>query len=540
MILLLQGRVTAIGPQTNVARLSAVDPVDSNPANDQAEATVEGQPLMADLAVTKTVSNTTPLVGETVTFTVTATNKGPDAASGLKLSDVVRAGLVLVSFTPSQGTYTPATGEWALGALPVDAQATLALVVQVVQAGEILNVATRTAGDQVDPNTSNNSSGVALTAQPVADLQVHKTADLLVPPLGSDVTFTVTVTNAGPSAASGVALTDVLPEGLLLVSFTPSQGTYTPATGVWALGALAAGTQTTLTLRATVQQSGPLTNRAAKTAQTERDPNPANDASGVTVNGQAADVQVVKTVDRPTPQLGERVTFTVTVTNNGPNTATGVQVLDTLSPGLTLDSETPVTVSHGTYTAATGLWEVGTLAHTGSAATATLQITATVTQAGPLTNLAVKIEQDQPDPNPTNDQDRLTLPDQLLADLVVTKSNGGSSVVPGTEVTYTVIVTNHGPSAVTNATVSDPIPRLLVDPSQRLPSFADLTWVCAPSAGSLCPAGGTGAVLAPVTLLVGDGHLHHPGACGASSQGHPGEYGHGDRPGGVPGPVAGQ
>ena len=444
------------------------------------------------------------MVGETVTFTVTATNHGPEAASGLTLSDVVRAGLVLVSATPSQGTYTPATGEWALGALPVQAQATLTLVVQVVQAGLILNVATKTAGDQVDPNISNNSSGVALTSEsqpvPVADLRVHKTADQREPPLGSDVTFTVTVTNAGPSAASGVAVTDVLPEGLALVSATPAQGTYTPTTGVWALGALAAGTQTTLTLRATVQQSGPLTNRAAKTAQTERDPNPANDASGVTVNGREADVQVVTTVDRPTPLLGETVTFTVTVTNNGPDPATGVQVRDELSPRLTFVG---ATTSHGTYTAATGLWEVGALARAGAAATATLQITATVTQAGPLTNLAVKIDQNQPDPNPTNDQDRLTLPGQLLADLVVTKSHGVSSVVPGTEVTYTVVVTNHGPSAVTEATVSDPIPLILVDPSQRLPSFEDLTWVCVPSAGSLCPAGGTGAVLVPVTLPVG-------------------------------------
>ena len=72
-------------------------------------------------------------------------------------------------------------------------------------------------------------------------------------PLGSDVTFTVTVTNAGPSAASGVALTDVLPAGLALVSATPAQGTYTPTTGVWTIGALAVGAQTTLTLRATVQ-----------------------------------------------------------------------------------------------------------------------------------------------------------------------------------------------------------------------------------------------------------------------------------------------
>ena len=79
--LVLQGRVTATGPQTNVARLSAHDQVDSNPANDQAEATVEEQTPFGDPAVTQTVSNAAPLVGETVTFTVTATSHGPEAAT---------------------------------------------------------------------------------------------------------------------------------------------------------------------------------------------------------------------------------------------------------------------------------------------------------------------------------------------------------------------------------------------------------------------------------------------------------------------------
>ena len=89
------------------------------------------------------------------------------------------AGLTLVSATPSQGTYTPTTGVWDIGALAVEAQATLTLVVQVEQAGLIRNVATKTAGDQVDPNTSNNSSGVDLTTRPSPwpILQVHKTAD---------------------------------------------------------------------------------------------------------------------------------------------------------------------------------------------------------------------------------------------------------------------------------------------------------------------------------------------------------------------------
>ena len=190
---------------------------------------------------------------------------------------------------------------------------------------------------------------------------MRKTADTLVLPIGNDVTFTVTVTNEGPSPATGVELTDLLPAGLAFVSATPVQG-YTPTTGVWAIGALAVGAQTTLTLRATVQEAGAFTNRAAKTAQGELDPNPGNDVSGVTVNGQAADVQVVKTVDRTMPLVGETVTFTVTVTNNGPNAASGVEVLDMLSARLTFVSATP---SQGTYTAATGLWSVGTLASRG-------------------------------------------------------------------------------------------------------------------------------------------------------------------------------
>ena len=141
----------------------------------------------------------------------------------------------------------------------------------------------------------------------------------------------------------------------------------------------------------------------------------------------------------------------------------------------------------------------------GAAATATLQVTATVTQAGPLTNLAVKIAQDQPDLNRTNDQDSIAPSGLPVADLVVTKSHGGDSIVPGTEVTYTVVVTNRGPSAVTGATVSDPIPLILVDapPARRLRAFEGLTWTCMASAGSVCPTGGTGDVLATVDLPVG-------------------------------------
>ena len=59
--------------------------------------------------------------------------------------------------------------------------------------------------------------------------------------VGSNVDFTVTATNAGPSNASGVQVTDLLPPGLTFVSATPSIGTYNSVTGVWNIGGLAGG-----------------------------------------------------------------------------------------------------------------------------------------------------------------------------------------------------------------------------------------------------------------------------------------------------------
>ena len=211
------------GTIVNEATVTAPpDTMDPNPGNNTA---IDNNTVVAeaDIAVRKTVNNATPQVGQTVTFTVTATNNGPNPATGVQLSDGVPLGLTLVSATPSQGTYTP-DGNWNIGALALNAQATLTLVVRVDEAGLIRNEATKTHGDQFDPDTSNNSSWVDLTNQPVADIRVRKTADTLVLPLGTDVTFTVTVTNDGPSPATGVELTDLLPAGLTFVSAATSQG----------------------------------------------------------------------------------------------------------------------------------------------------------------------------------------------------------------------------------------------------------------------------------------------------------------------------
>ena len=96
-------------------------------------------------------------------------------------------------------------------------------------AGAITNRALVVAQDQPDPVASNNSAAAIVNGAANADVGVHKTVDRPAPLVGETVTFTVTVTNSGPSPATGVVVTDALPAGLTFVSATPSQGTYTGA-----------------------------------------------------------------------------------------------------------------------------------------------------------------------------------------------------------------------------------------------------------------------------------------------------------------------
>ena len=253
-----------------------------------------------------------------------------------------------------------------------------------------------------------------------ADVGVTTIADTLAPLVGEPVTFTVTVTNRGPSPATGVAVTDALPAGLTLVEAIPSEGTYVAPT--WTIGTLSeTGPPVTLTLVATVTAPGALVNTATITQRTELDPNAANDSASVTLNAaESANLKVTKALTRSSPHVGELLTFHVIVANQGPSPATGVAVTEVLSAGLAFDSAVP---SQGAYNEATGVWTVGALANGGSAG---LTITARVTQAGTVTNTATVTASDQPDPDPTDNSSSVTLTTETIADLAITKTLTGT------------------------------------------------------------------------------------------------------------------
>lgn len=353
----------------------------------------------ADLWIQKTVDKPNPTVGQKVVFTVTAMNKGPDQATGVEVTDLLPAGLTYQAGTPSQGSYTSATGIWNIGTLNKDGVATLSLEAIPSQCGTLTNTAMLKTSSPADPDSTNNSANVSVNAQAsTADIGLGKSASKQTPAVGEDITFTVTASNTGPGNATGVQVTDLLPTGLTYKSSAPSQGTYTPGTGLWNVGTIAASGSATLQITVTVSQAGGVTNTATVTASSPTDPNAANNTASVTVTGQAADLAVTKSVDQDVVGVGEDVVFTVTAKNDGPNDATGIQVKDLLPAGLTFKSANAPAGT--TYTSGTGIWAISGLAKD---ATLTLTVTATVSQKGAFENEAERIASSPVDPNAAND-----------------------------------------------------------------------------------------------------------------------------------------
>jgi uncharacterized repeat protein (TIGR01451 family) len=280
--------------KVNTAEATATDQFDpdSTPNNqvgtedDQASVTVT--PNLADLSLTKTVDDSTPNRNQNITFTLTVSNAGPIAATGVTVNDLIPTGTTFVSASPSVGTYNSSTGLWTVGTVNSGGNATLQIVATVTTSGAKTNTAEVGASNQFDPDSTpnNQASGeddrATVTITPtIADLSLTKAVNNASQSTGQNVTFTVTVTNAGPDQATNVAVTDLLPSGLTFVSSTPSQGTYNNTTGIWAVGSINNGANATLQIVATVATAGAKTNSAQITASDQFDPDstPGNSAS---------------------------------------------------------------------------------------------------------------------------------------------------------------------------------------------------------------------------------------------------------------------
>jgi uncharacterized repeat protein (TIGR01451 family) len=428
----------------------------------------------ADLRLVKAVNNATPNVGQNVTFTITLSNDGPQSASGVAVRDSLPEGIAFVSATPSQGTYSNATGIWTVGTVASGGSAVLSLVARPTVAAARVNTAEVSAADQFDPNSTpgngvaseNDQDSVTLQAVQI-DLSLVKSASPAQVIVGQNVTFLLSLANAGPSAATGVVVRDLLPAGVSFVSSSASQGSYVAGTGLWTVGSVPVGAAPTLSIVGRVDTPGNKTNTAEVSAadQPDLDSTPGNsvatedDQDSETIGAPQIDLSLSKTVDNAMPEVGENVTFTLLVSNLGPDTATGVRIRDLLPAGLTFVSSA---TASGSYDNGTGIWNVGSVAASGSAM---LTITATPATTEMITNTAEVIAADQPDADSTpgngvaseDDQRSVTIGARQI-DLSLSKSVDRARPNVGETIAFEITVTNAGPSNATGVTVRDVLP----------------------------------------------------------------------------------
>jgi uncharacterized repeat protein (TIGR01451 family) len=438
------------------------------------------QAQTANLQIAKTVSNSQPNVGDTITFTVTLTNVGPDTATNVTVTDPLPAGLTLSNTSASQGTYIG--GVWNVGTVDTVNPQTLQLQAKVVSQNQQTNTATITAAT---PNTSVGNSASATETPQVADLQLTKTVSNATPNVGDTITFTVTLSNAGPSPATNVSVQDQLPAGLTLLNSSPSQGTYVG--NMWTVGTVAAGASATLTLQATVISPNPQTNTASVSHSDQFDPNTANNTASATAAPQQADLIVTKTAP-PSAHVGDTFNEVVTISNLGPSAATNVQASDLPPGGLTIVG---AVTSQGAYNSSTGVWVVGTIAASGAA---TLTLTVRKTTAASTTNTATITNSDQFDPNTANNTASATTTTAMQSAPTISKSFGASTIpVNGTTSLSFTITNPNGSGNLTGVGFTDSLPAGLVvaTPNSLTGSCGGGTITANAGSGSISLSGGS-------------------------------------------------
>ena len=350
--------------------------------------------------------------------------------------------------------------------------------------------------------TNSAPATVNITVTPVADLVVVQSGPTngLA---GSNLVFTVSVTNRGPATATSLMISNQLSSGFTFVSASGS-GSNTAGVVTWNISSLPANGVTNLTVTMFATQGGTFTNIASG-ASAVLDLNPTNNngslatAQTLTVITPVADVVVFKN-GGTNVFAGATVNYTIIASNAGPSTATSVVVQDTLPAGGTLQS------ASGNYSASNSVvtWSGVTLAP-GTTATFNITLLASASVSS-FVNIASATSPVY-DPNPTNNNgsyvnSRVITQVTPSADVIAAIS-GPASALLGSNIVYTLTVSNAGPSTASNVVVSDSLPTNLVFVSASAGGTNNNGTVTWPAIPSLAVGGWTNFTLTARSLVVG-------------------------------------
>ncbi|MGV3460634.1 MAG: choice-of-anchor L domain-containing protein, partial [Flavobacterium sp.] len=414
----------------------------------------------ADIVVVNTNNQSYYTPGETSTYTVTVTNNGPEAAN-VNVQNAIPAGVTNFSWTGSNGS-----GQTNFGlydqilnmAVGQTVTYTITLTVPATQTGNLVST-TQIVGVN-DPAPACPQCVDTDVAPNGADVIVTNTNNQLVYTPGGTATYTVTVTNAGPNAATGVHVTSAIPAGVTTYSWTGSNGTSGTTALDDTIASLADGQTVTytITLDVPAAQTAAFAVVAQATATTT-DPAPGcPQCTDTDYAATSADLVVSQTLNSGTTFTpGATAIYTITLTNNGPTAAQNVVMTSVLPAG--------ITASQVTWTGNNGSSGTGAINNTiplllnGQAVTYTLVVDVPANYpAGQNLDNQLSVTSTTTDPDTTCASCLLSATPDPKANIVTYKTNNQATYLAGEQVTYTISVTNAGPSDATNVQVSDPAP----------------------------------------------------------------------------------
>ena len=418
--------------------------------------------------------------GKTSTLTFTVTNTTEKASkNGWSFTDALPAGMTVAASPASSTTCPSGVVTAASGGSSVAVTGNLSsgmdsctVSVPVTSA----SVANYTNGPSNVTTTGLNPPGSANVAFTTAvDLTVTKTANPSpkhVP--GSPLTYTVTVHNAGPSAAVNATVADPLPAALASATWTcaPSTGSSCAATGTGNIHdtvSVAKGGTVTYTITGTVppDQNATLTNTATVTPPAgvyDENCDPNCSATATTTAEPTSNVTTLKeTVSTAAVHPGQTVEYKLTATNQGPSTAVNVGAHDPLPAHIAfVSSADGCTGTVGQYGGTVTCGTVASLApHASQSWTFTAKLDPSYTGDGSdLVNTATATSATCPNGTcPPSNPTPLPGPNTPLANITTVKSTSATApVLPGQTFDYTLTSTNNGPSTATTVGTSDPLP----------------------------------------------------------------------------------
>jgi len=520
------------------------DQVDPDITSDDLSQTIdiEGTQLVivdffADLITVNTLTSgdSTPDVGDTVTFQIVVTNNFSDfGGTRFILTDLLPAGLSPTANNGSvtTGTYDPLTGEWE-GFLADGASATLILegIVDSDQAGNtITNTTTAAVPDEIDPTTDGDvltaSINIEETFFPtIIDLVTTVSLDSgsLTPNVNDTLVFSVVITNAGGGPGADVigSITGNIPSGLTPTgnNTVPAGTTYDPSTQVWDYGSLLQGDSVTLLLEVMVdsdQSGNPLTYSTTAADDADADTSTDDLVETIVVNTLSEADLVTTLTGGGTFLDADTISVVVTVFNNGPGTATNV-TQNAFLPSELSPLATNGTTSVGTYDDTTGLWSIGDLASGASAILTLVGVSASQFDIGFGTTFDAMISEatgDQVDPDITTDILTQTIningtinnPQPGEAGLAKSANVAFTNNPDGTrDIDVILSVENVGPQGLANFALFDDFAGLL-DPATLLPVFATPPAIVNSSA-TMDPVINSAFFTDPSASIISDGFL---------------------------------